>query len=91
VKQGFLLPKSHGGIFGDIYIQLLPNISINDPDISYKYDPKTNKAKFILSSKIEDKDFSSRDTSTREDLLNLKIIFQSPSGNIFNSRSSISN
>jgi beta-galactosidase len=82
VKQGFLFPKSHGGIFGDIYIQLLPNISINDPDISYKYDPKTNKAKFILSSKIEDKDFSSRDTSTREDLLNLKIIFQSPSGNI---------
>ena len=82
VKQGFLLPKSYGGIFGDIYIQLLPNITINDPDISYKYDPKTNRVRFALSSKIENKDFSSRDTSAKEDLLNLKIIFQSPAGNI---------
>jgi beta-galactosidase len=81
VKQGFLLPKSYGGIFGDIYIQLLPNITINDPDISYKYDPKSNKARFILSSKIENKDFSSRDTSAIEDLLNFKISFQSPEGN----------
>lgn len=82
VKQGFLLPKSYGGIFGDIYIQLLPNITINDPDISYKYDPKSNKVRFNISSKIENKDFSSRDTSAREDLLNFKIIFQSPAGNI---------
>ena len=82
VKQGFLLPKSYGGIFGDIYLQLLPNISINDPDISYKYDPKSNKARFVLSSKIENKDFSSRDTSAKDDLLNLKILFQSPTGNI---------
>src|ERR1035437_3175389 len=82
VKQGFLLPKNYGGIFGDIYLQLLPNISINDPDISYKYDPKTNKARFTLSSKIEDRDFSLKDTSAKEDLLNLKIIFQSPAGSI---------
>jgi beta-galactosidase len=80
VKQGFLLPKSYGGIFGDIYLQLLPNISINDPDISYKYDSKTNKARFVLSSKIENKDFSSKDTIAREDIFNLKVIFQSPSG-----------
>jgi beta-galactosidase len=82
VKQGFLLPKSYGGIFGDIYLQLLPNISINEPDISYKYDPKTNKARFVLSSKIENKDFSSRDTSVRNELLNLKILFLTPTGNI---------
>jgi beta-galactosidase len=82
VKQGFLLPKNYGGIFGDIYLQLLPNVNINDPDISYKYDPKANKARFVLSSKIENMDFSSRDTSAREDYFNLKITFQSPSGNI---------
>jgi beta-galactosidase len=80
VKQGFLLPKSYGGIFGDIYLQLLPNISINEPDISYKYDPKTNKARFILSSKIENKDFSMRDTVAGDDLLSLRIFFQSSSG-----------
>ena len=80
VKQGFLSPKSYGGIFGDIFIQLLPNISINEPDISYNYDPKTNKARFALSSKIENRDFSLKDTSAREDFLNLKIIFQSPTG-----------
>ena len=82
VKQGFLIPKNYGGIFGDIYLQLLPNISINDPDISYKYDPKTNKARFTLSSKIENRDFSLKDTSAKEDQLNLKIIFQSPAGSI---------
>jgi beta-galactosidase len=82
VKQGFLIPKNYGGIFGDIYLQLLPNISINDPDISYKYDPKTNKARFTLSSKIENRDFSLKDSSAKEDLLNLKIIFQSPAGSI---------
>jgi beta-galactosidase len=80
VKQGFLLPKSYGGIFGDIYLQLLPNISINEPDISYKYDPKTNKARFVLSSKIENKDFSMRDTVAGDDLLSLRIFFQSSSG-----------
>ena len=80
VKQGFLLPKSYGGIFGDIYLQLLPNISINEPDISYKYDPKTNKARFVLSSKIANKDFSMRDTVAGDDLLSLRIFFQSSSG-----------
>lgn len=82
VKQGFLIPKNYGGIFGDIYIQLLPNISISDPDISYKYEPKINKVRFVLSSKIDDKDFSSRDTTAREDIFNLKVVFQSPVGNI---------
>src|ERR1035437_2963432 len=80
VKQGFLLPKSYGGIFGDIYLQLLPNISINEPDISYKYDPKTNKARFVLSSNIENKHFSMRDTVAGDDLLSLRIFFQSSSG-----------
>jgi beta-galactosidase len=82
VKQGFLLPKNYGGVFGDIYLQLIPIISINDPDIAYKFDPKTNKARFILSSKIENKDFSPRDSSIKDDLLKVKIVFQAPSGTI---------
>jgi beta-galactosidase len=82
VKQGFLLPKNYGGIFGDVYLQLSPNININDPDISYKYDPKTNKAKFVLSSKIENMDFISRDSSAKEDQFDLKVVFQSPAGNL---------
>jgi beta-galactosidase len=80
VKQGFLLPKSYGGIFGDIYIQLLPNISINESEISYKYDPKINKARFVLSSIIENKNFLSKDTGAEDELLNLRIIFQSSTG-----------
>jgi beta-galactosidase len=80
VKQGFLLPKNYGGIFGDIYLQLLPNIFIGDPDISYKYDIKSNKAKFELSSKIENKDFLTKDSINGNDLLDLKIVFQSSTG-----------
>ncbi|MDR3609756.1 MAG: glycoside hydrolase family 2 TIM barrel-domain containing protein [Ignavibacteriaceae bacterium] len=80
VKQGFLLPKNYGGIFGDIYLQLFPNIFINDPDISYKYDPRSNKVKFVLSSKIENKDFVTKDSLGGNDLLDLKIVFQSASG-----------
>lgn len=82
VKQGFLLPKNYGGIFGDIYLQLYPNISINDPDISYKFDPKSNKAKFVLTSKIENKDFVSKDSIGGNDQFDLKIVFQSSSGSI---------
>jgi beta-galactosidase len=82
VKQGFLLPKNYGGIFGDIYLQLYPNISINDLDISYKFDPKSNKAKFVLTSKIENKDFVSKDSIGGNDQFDLKIVFQSSSGSI---------
>jgi beta-galactosidase len=82
VKQGFLIPKSYGGIFGDVYLQLLPNISLNDPDISYKYDSKTDRAKFVLSAKIENKDFYSKDTIHGNDQFGVKVIFQSPSGSI---------
>jgi beta-galactosidase len=80
VKQGFLAPKSYGGIFSDVYLQLCPNISINDPDVYYKYDPRTNKAKFTLSAKVENKDFISKDTLAGNDVLDLKIIFQNSSG-----------
>ena len=82
VKQGFLTPKNSGGIFSDVYLQILPDISLNDPEISYKYDPKTDKVKFVLYSKIDNKDFSSRDTLTGNNDLTLKINFQTPSGSI---------
>ena len=80
VKQGFLMPKNFGGIFSDVCLQLLPNISLNDPEISYKYDPKTNKAKFLLFSKIDNKDFTSRDSALGNSDLTIKINFITPSG-----------
>ena len=80
VKQGFLIPKNFGGMFGDVYLQLMPNVSIKDPDVSYKFDPKTDRAKFQLSAKIENKDFYTKDTVQGNDQLSLKVLFQSPSG-----------
>jgi len=82
VKQGFLMPKNYGGIFSDVYLQFLPNISLNDPEISYKYDPKTDKVKFVLFSKVDNKDFTSRDTSIGNNELTLKINFQTTSGSV---------
>jgi len=82
VKQGFLIPQNYGGIFSDVCLQLLPNISLNDPEISYKYEPKTDKVKFALFSKIDNNDFTSRDTSIGNNELTLKINFQSTSGSV---------
>ncbi len=83
VKQGFLEPRNCGGIFSDVCLQLLPNVSIIDPEISYKYDPKSDRVKFVLSSKIDNKDFTSRDSSAGNNDLTLKINFQTPTGSIF--------
>ena len=66
VKQRFFFPKSYGGIFRDVYIQVTPNISIADADVSYEYDPKTNKVSFNLDSKIDNREYNLRDTLSEE-------------------------
>ena len=38
VKQRFLFPQSFGGIFRDVYIHLIPNISISDLNVPSNYD-----------------------------------------------------
>lgn len=80
VKQRFLFPKNYGGIFRDVYIQVMPNISISEADISYNYDARSNKVKFTLNSKIDNLEYSNRDTLSDENRFALRVVFLPPSG-----------
>jgi beta-galactosidase len=76
VKQRFLFPQNFGGIFRDVYIHLIPNISISDVGISYKYDFKTNKLQVDVNSRIENKEFRKpADTLDNENEFELKVLF----------------
>jgi hypothetical protein len=37
VKQRFMFPHNYGGILKDVYIKLLPNISIADVDVNLQF------------------------------------------------------
>ncbi len=54
LKQRFLFPKSFGGILRDVYIHLVPNISINDAEIKYTNNSRTT---FNISGRIENREF----------------------------------
>ncbi|HUX61150.1 MAG TPA: glycoside hydrolase family 2 TIM barrel-domain containing protein [Ignavibacteriaceae bacterium] len=79
VRQRFLFPHNFGGIFRDVYILETPNVSITNLDLSYKYDPASNRANIRLNTRIEDRDFSKDTTSTSSQFV-LKMKFVSPNG-----------
>jgi len=55
VKQRFLFPQSYGGIFRDVYIHLIPSISINNINISTDINFKRERATAKVSLKVLDK------------------------------------
>jgi beta-galactosidase len=57
VKQRFMFPNNFGGIGKDVFIKLIPNISISDIDIAYSYNPEKRSAAFKITSRIENKEF----------------------------------
>ncbi|MHB8578375.1 MAG: sugar-binding domain-containing protein [Ignavibacteriaceae bacterium] len=77
VKQRFLFPHNFGGIFRDVYILETPNISITNLNLSYKYDPTSNRANISLKSRIENRDFT-KDTLSTSSQFVLKMKFVSP-------------
>ncbi len=79
LKQRFLFPKDFGGIFRDVYIQLLPNISINDLKLTYAYDVKTKRAKINVLTKIDDHESNqSSDSLSSNNKYKLNVKFISP-------------
>ena len=79
VKQRFMFPNNFGGILKDVYIKLLPTISISDVDISYSYVPGKNTADFSIKSRIENKEFrSSGDTLNADENLTYRISMKAP-------------
>ena len=81
VKQRFLFPQSFGGIFRDVYIHLIPKLSITGLNLSDEYDPKSNKAVLKINSEIENKEFkSSADSLVAPENFNLKLKIFQPDG-----------
>jgi beta-galactosidase len=83
VKQRFLFPQNFGGIIRDVYIHLIPNISLRDIDISYKYFPGSRSAMLKINSRAEDREFSKQSDSLEEkNELTYRINIKSPDGNV---------
>ena len=79
LKQRFLFPNNFGGIFRDVYIQLLPNISINNLNITYTYDVKSKRAKINILTKIDDRESNqSTDSLSSNNKYKLSVKFMSP-------------
>ncbi len=77
LKQRFLFPQDFGGIFRDVYIQLMPNVCVTDLNISYTYDTKTKRANVNVFTKIDNRESNkSSDSllSTNEYKLSVKFI-----------------
>ncbi len=83
VKQRFLFPHNFGGIIRDVYIHLIPNISLRDINISYKYYPGSNSAQMQLNCRAEDKEFSKpADSLSQNNELTYRINITSPDGTV---------
>ncbi len=84
VKQRFLFPRNFGGIFRDVYIHLIPNISIADVNVGYDIDSHKNKVTFKLNSKIENKEFRKfPDSLISKDPYKIRVTMYAPDGSAF--------
>ncbi len=81
VKQRFLFPRNFGGIFRDVYIHLIPNISIADANVTYDFDSKRNRVTFKFNTKVENKEFRKfPDSLVSKDPYKIKITMFAPDG-----------
>jgi beta-galactosidase len=81
LKQRFLFPQNFGGIIRDVYIQLLPNVSISYLNLLSNYESGTNRSRISIFSKIYNNEFSkSSDTLTSQHQFVLRVKFVSPNG-----------
>ncbi len=82
LKQRFLFPQNFGGIIKDVYIKLLPTVSIFDLNLSSNYEPGSDKAKINIFTKINNSKYISySDTLASKNQYILKVKFVSPNGN----------
>ena len=57
VKQRFLFPENYGGIIKDVYLHLIPNISITGTNFNYTFNSKFNRVSLNVNELIENKEF----------------------------------
>jgi hypothetical protein len=84
VKQRFLFPQSYGGIFRDVYIHLVPNVSINDLNANTLIDFKHGNAAVKESLNITDKNFKIDSLTLNKDY-KLTVSIIEPDGHVVSS------
>ena len=83
LKQRFLFPQNFGGIIRDVYIHLIPNISLRDVAVSYKYFPGSKSASLQINSRAENKEFTkAADTLAGDNGLTYRVNITSPDGSV---------
>jgi beta-galactosidase len=81
LKQRFLFPQNFGGIIRDVYIHLIPNISLKDVNITYKYFPGTKSTSLLINSRAENREFSvASDSLSKDNELTYRVNIISPDG-----------
>ncbi|MFO7446733.1 MAG: glycoside hydrolase family 2 TIM barrel-domain containing protein [Ignavibacteriaceae bacterium] len=81
VKQRFFFPSNFGGILRDVYIHLIPGISVSDINVSRNYSSGTGKTSIGLNARIENHEFRrANDTIPPDYNFTLRTIITSPGG-----------
>ena len=87
LKQRFLFPHNYGGIIRDVYIHLIPNISLRDVNISYKIYPGSRNVSLQVDSRAENKEFArTADSLVQKDELDYKLTITAPDGTVQKNR-----
>ncbi len=82
LKQRFLFPQSFGGILRDVYIRVMPAVSISNLNVDCSYNPKTNNAKINLYTKIDDREQKKSDTTKIPAQFSFRVNLISPAGKV---------
>lgn len=81
VKQKFLFPNEFGGIFRDVYIQVMPAMVISDFNYSYQMADNLGRARVSVSARVENSSARPRiDTIASSNDFTLRFSVISPSG-----------
>ena len=87
LKQRFLFPHNFGGVIRDVYIHLIPNISIRDVNVSYDFYPASKRASVQINSRVVNKEFSViTDSLEHDNELTYKLYITAPDGTILKSQ-----
>lgn len=90
LKQRFLFPQNFGGIFRDVYLHFIPNISVSHIDHSYSTDPASKRTALKVECILENQEFKSvYDSPGQKDDFIFRAILTLPEYGIVSSSESV--
>jgi beta-galactosidase len=90
LKQRYLFPQSFGGIFRDVYIHFIPNISVSHLDHSFSTEPASKRTTLKVDCIIENQEFKAAyDSPGQKDDYIFRTILSLPGYGIVSSSESV--